>query len=69
VFYSNNMKLDDLPDLNSVKLSERITIPVTPEMREAVMNLKMIHKKDAMSWLRSIIERELKSIKPEKASC
>jgi hypothetical protein len=51
--------LEKIPDLKTKSLTDKITIPVEPELKTALMKLKAVHKKDHLEWVRRLIRNEL----------
>lgn len=59
------MSLKDIPDLKTNLLKEKLTIPMEPELKAAIVSLKQVHGKDHLEWLRRLIRREIEKLKSE----
>lgn len=63
------MRLRDVPKRKGALLSERITIPVTPEMKARLLELREVYGRDHLAFIRSLLADALRQIfsEPEDA--
>ena len=54
-----------IPRLQKAKLTERITLPIEPEIKNDLAELKNIHSVDVSEWLRSLIRLNLPKLKQD----
>lgn len=54
--------IDRLPNLKGRNYTERITIPVSPDLKQKIVALKLKYQKDPNEWIRQIIGRELEAL-------
>lgn len=53
----------DIPRLQKAKLTERITLPIEPDLKQDLIELKNIHSVDTSAWLRELIKLNLPKLK------
>lgn len=56
------MRLRDVPKRKGALLSERITIPVTPEMKARLLELREVYGRDHLAFIRSLLADALRQI-------